>query len=408
MKANADYLAQHLRPFGWQYVVLDFCWSHPSPKLTWSPDLTIEANGALTPPLEMDGYGRLYPAPNRFPSAIGGAGLKPLGTYLHGLGLKFGLHIMRGIPRQAVRRNLPVFGTQWTAADIADPLSTCPWLNHMVGVDMSKPGAQAYYDSLLQLYAEWGVDYLKADDMSYPYAAAEIVAIRRAIEKCGRPIVLSLSPGPCPVREAAHVRQYADMWRISADFWDNWPQLMQQFRLCADWAAHTGPDGWADADHLALGKLSVRGPQEAERWTNFSLDEQFTHLTLWAIFRSPLMMGGELTHNDAWTNSLLTHEAVLAVNQHSTGNRLLFERDGQVVWCASEPGSGDTYLAVFNLNDAATTVEVQLAELGLSGLVKVQDVWARRDLCASGTALATPLRPHASALYRLHALGAAA
>jgi hypothetical protein len=186
----------------------------------------------------MDEYSRLMPVPRRFPSASDGKGFKPLADYIHGMELKFGIHIMRGIPRQAVAWSSRIKDTNITAADIADTDSTCKWLNHMYGVDMTKKGAPEYYDSLFELYAAWGVDYVKVDDISSPYHAPEIEAIQKAINKCGRPMVLSLSPGPTPIEQAEHVKKYANLWRISGDFWDRWDALLKMFDLCAEWQTH--------------------------------------------------------------------------------------------------------------------------------------------------------------------------
>jgi hypothetical protein len=176
VKVNADYMAAHLARFGWQYIVVDIQWSEPQ----------AGAHGyRADAELAMDEYGRLVPALNRFPSAAGGQGFKPLADYVHGKGLKFGLHIMRGIPRAAVARELPIFGSKLRAHEVADKTSLCAWLADMYGVDTSKPGGQDYYDSILALYASWGVDYIKADDMSSPYHAGEIEALSRAIARCG-------------------------------------------------------------------------------------------------------------------------------------------------------------------------------------------------------------------------------
>lgn len=152
VKANARYLADHLALYGWKYIVVDYYWYYPDGRVKGVP--------------AMDAYGRLLPATNRFPSAAGGKGFKPLADYVHSLGLKFGIHIMRGIPRAAVEENLPVFGTTAHAQDIANVLNTCSWSDAMYGVDVSKPAGQAYYNSLARLYADWGVDFIKADDMS--------------------------------------------------------------------------------------------------------------------------------------------------------------------------------------------------------------------------------------------------
>ena len=336
---QADFMAEHLLPHGWRILTVDIQWYEPGAKgHSYRPEA----------PLAMDDWGRLVPAPNRFPSAAGGAGFKPLADYVHGRGLQFGIHLMRGIPRLAVARNLPVKGTKARAAAIADVTSVCPWNPDMYGVDMARPGAQAYYDSVFELIASWGVDFVKVDDISRPYHEheAEIEAIRRAIDRSGRPIVLSLSPGETALAAAEHVKRHANMWRISDDFWDTWPALLEQFDRLAHWNAHRGPGHWPDADMLPLGALDL-----GRRQTRFTPDEQRTLMTLWSIARSPLIHGGDMTQTDVATLELLTNDEVIAVDQGSEDNRPLFDRDGLVAWTARVPGSPDRYLALFNTRD---------------------------------------------------------
>jgi alpha-galactosidase len=338
-KAEADVMAAKLASHGWQYLVVDIQWYEPNAA---NHDYRAGA------PLTMDGWGRLLPAPNRFPSAAGGAGFTPLADYVHARGLKFGVHLMRGIPRQAVEKNLPVHGTSYHAQEIANRASICPWNPDMYGVDMTKPGAQAYYDSVFELFASWGIDYVKVDDISRPYHEhePEIEAIRRAIDHTGRPIVLSLSPGETALDAAAHVRQHANLWRISDDFWDRWLSLREQFGRLEQWNRYREPGAWPDADMLPLGVLDL-----GRRSTRFTPDEQRTLMTLWSIARSPLMHGGDMTKMDDATLALLTNDEILAVNQHSTNNRPLFDRDDFIAWTADVPGSSDKYLAVFNARD---------------------------------------------------------
>ena len=338
-KAQADYMAKHLKAHGWQYIVVDIQWYEPGARShAYREDAT----------LTMDDHGRLLPAPNRFPSSTEGRGFKPLADYVHGLGLKFGVHLMRGIPRQAVEKNLPILGTPYHAQDIADRSNICPWNPDMYGVDVTKPGAQAYYDSVFALLAAWGVDYVKVDDISRPYLKHqdEIEAVRRAIDRTGRPIVLSLSPGETVLEAADHVTRHANLWRISDDFWDRWLALRDQFGRLAAWNPHRRPGAWPDADMLPLGTLVL-----GERTTRFTPDEQRTLMTLWSIARSPLMHGGDMTTTDPATLALLTNAEILAVNQNSLNNRPLFERDDLIAWTADVPGSGDKYLAVFNTRD---------------------------------------------------------
>jgi len=334
--AQADYMATHLARWGWQYIVVDIQWYEPG-----ATGFAYREGAEVA----LDAYGRLLPAANRFPSCA--AGFAPLADYLHRLGLKFGVHLLRGIPRAAVAANLPILGSTSHARDIANPEDTCPWNPDMYGVDMSKPGAQAYYDSVFASFAEWGVDYVKVDDISRPYHAhrAEVEAIRRAIDATGRPMVLSLSPGATALSAADHVQRHANLWRISDDFWDNWDVLREQFALLAAWSSARGTGRWPDADMLPFGVLDL-----GRRRSRFTPDEQRTVMTLWAIARSPLMHGGDMTQMDDFTLSLLTQPEVIALDQDSRDNRPLFDDDGLIAWAATG-ASGDTYLALFNARD---------------------------------------------------------
>ena len=146
---NAQYMADHLKDYGWEYVCCDIQWSEPTA-------------GKISPYyvpfawLTLDEYGRQMPAPERFPSAAEGRGFGPIAEKIHGMGLKFGIHIMRGVPRLAVHKHLPVKGTSTTCDKIAASASVCRWNTDMYGIDASKEGAQAYYDSIFELYASWG------------------------------------------------------------------------------------------------------------------------------------------------------------------------------------------------------------------------------------------------------------
>lgn len=396
VKANADYMAKYLLKYGWNYVVVDIQWYEPNAKAGG-----YRENAELI----LDDYGRLLPAVNRFPSA-NGKGFKPLADYIHKLGLKFGIHVMRGIPRRAVKANLPIFGTNVRAAGIADQQNICKWNTDMFGVDMSKPGAQSYYDSIVKLYADWGVDYIKADDMAAPvFQRAEIVALHRAIEKSGRRIVLSLSPGPTSTTHIAALRGNANLWRISNDFWDRWPDLKQQFDFARRWQNLTGQNAWADADMLPLGRIGIRAERGKDRQTFFTKDEQVTLMTLWAIFRSPLMFGGDLPSNDAWTLSLITNEEILAVNQHSLHNQELFNRGTQIAWIADVPKSKEKYVALFNLGESAAQISVGCREIGLkSDRCGARDLWGKTDLGVFQNDIQTKVNAHGAVMLRVKKL----
>ena len=394
VKANADWMAARLAKYGWKYIVVDIQWYEPNAQgHDYKP-------GA---PLTMDEYGRLMPAVNRFPSAANGAGFKPLADYVHSKGLKFGIHIMRGIPRQAVERNLPIKGTTYHAADVADKDNGCRWNPDMWGVDTTKPGSQAYYDSIAELYASWGVDFIKADDMgSHLYQPAEMKALSLAIRKTGREIVLSISPGPAPLSEAEFFEKYAQMWRISDDFWDDWKLLRQQFDYACDWAPYAGKNNtWPDADMLPLGKLRVTSAEGGGASSKFTLDEQQTVMTLWSIFRSPLIFGGDLPSNDEPTTALITNEEVLNVNQHSHGGHQAFERVNIRAWVADSERSEERFVALFNLGEATERASIGWNELGISSAVTdVRDLWERKPVERIDSIHAS-LRPHASVLYRI-------
>jgi alpha-galactosidase len=395
VKAQADYLAKHLARYGWQYIVVDIQWYEPNAKAHG-----YRENAELV----MDDYGRLLPATNRFPSAANGKGFKPLADYIHRQGLKFGIHIMRGIPRLAVKNNLPVRGTGVRAQDVADTKSICKWNTDMYGVDVSKPAGQSYYDSIVELYAQWGVDYIKADDMSSPFHEEEIAALSRAIARSGRAIVLSLSPGPAPVARGDFLQRHAQLWRISNDFWDRWEDLRKQFEYCRQWSPFIGRGSWPDADMLPLGRIGIRAERGNDRQTRFTRDEQFMLMTLWLIFRSPLMFGGDLPSNDAFTLSLLTNAEALAVLRNSSGNHELFAHDKQIAWVADVAGTNDKYLAVFNLDDhAIADIKVQWREIGLSGRCTVRDLWQKKGLGVFDGEMISKLPPHGAALYRVSA-----
>jgi lysophospholipase L1-like esterase len=391
-KVEADVMAGRLLAHGWEYLTVDIQWYEPG---------AVDFNYRKDAPLVMDEWGRLLPAPNRFPSAANGAGFRALADYLHARGLKLGIHLLRGIPRQAVARNTPIKGTDWHAADIADKSSVCSWNTDMYGVDMAKPGAQAYYDSVFQLLADWGVDYVKVDDISRPYHDAEIEAIRAAINRTGRPILLSLSPGAAPLAEGSHVAANANLWRISDDFWDQWPALLAQFARLNRWTPYRGPGHFPDADMLPLGIIDL-----GRRSTRFTPDEQRTLMTLWSIARSPLILGADLAKLDDATLSLITNDEVLAVDQASAENHQLFRRDNRAAWVADVSGSPDKYLAVFNLADGTAgapgaTVSISLADLGINGRCRVRDLWAKTDLGEFTGEFAPQIPCHGAGLYRL-------
>jgi hypothetical protein len=307
------------------------------------------------PVYNIDNYGRFLPAVNRFPSSANGKGFKPLADYVHRKGLKFGVHMMRGIPVLAVKNNTPVLGSDAKAGDIYSTEGQCPWLKDMYTIIAGKNGAQEYYNSVFKLYASWGLDFVKVDDLSG--RTSEIEMVRKAIDNCGRPIVISISPGGDKPETADFLKNNVNMWRTSNDFWDNWPALKNQFAVLKNWTGLGVKGCYPDGDMLPLGKIGLRAERGNPRMTGFTKDEQFTLMTLFAIFRSPLMFGGDLPSNDDFTTSLITNNDVLNVNQNSINGKQLFRDNDLVAWAADDPKTGDKYLALFNASDQQPIVE---------------------------------------------------
>ena len=387
VRQNADYMAKHLKQYGWEYVVVDIQWYQPT-----ALNHQYEAFSTL----DMDEYGRLLPAVGRFPSAANGAGFKPLADYVHSLGLKFGIHIMRGMPRMAAHKHLPIKDSDYFCHDAANPNSICAWNPDMYGLYCHREAARAYYNSIFKLYAEWGVDFIKCDDIAreYPHCKREIELISEACRASGRDMVLSLSPGPAPVEQAEHLKQYANMWRITDDFWDDWRLLKGMFERAEKWCIHAAPGHWPDADMLPLGAL--RQCDNPEDWTHFTQAEQRTMMTLWSMMRSPLMIGAEMTKNDEFTNSLLQNADVLTIGKESFCGHPLWTTTEESVWVAPRRDGQGVYVALFNLSDEERTVSV--ASTQYEGGSTATELWNGKS-CAAADGLCADLAAHDAVVF---------
>jgi hypothetical protein len=398
---NVSVLAKTLKPFGWQYAVIDEGWFLKNPREIKTPERLV---------YEVDANGRYNPVPERFPSAIvdgKNEGFRALGEYVHAQGLQFGIHVVRGIPREAVKQNLRVANSHFHARDAADTSDPCPWDPTNWGV-RDTPAGQAWYDSLFAQYAGWGVDFIKVDCISdHPYKPAEIRMIHKAIVKTGRPIVLSLSPGPTSPGIAQELVPYAQMWRISDDLWDFWKNtrhaprsVYDQFELAAAWAPYAHAGAWPDADMLPLGFLGPEPGDGEARQTHLTQAEQRMMVTLWSIMRSPLIVGANLTKLDDWTTSLLTNRDVLNVNQYAHDQRQVAREGNTVAWSAAGK-NGVRYLALFNLNDRDKTVARTYAFYNLpSGSYNSKELWSNEDRGRSDS-ISVTLPPHSCILLEL-------
>ncbi len=392
VRANADYMARNLKQYGWEYVVVDIQWYQPTAS---SHEYEPFAD------LCMDEYSRLIPTENRFPSAMEGKGFASLAEYVHSLGLKFGIHIMRGIPRQAVSKNCRIKGTDKTARQVAKTDSICCWNTDMYGVNPKKEGAREYYDSLFEMYASWGVDFVKVDDIcrELPKEEEELKMISDSCRSCGREMVLSLSPGPALLEKAQLYKDYANMWRITDDFWDKWELLYNMFERAEKWCTHAGPSHWPDCDMLPVG--AILQDEDPDYRCAFTQDEQITMMTLWCMVRSPLFIGGEMTKIDEFTLNLLNNSEVLEIIKHTHSAHQLFRRvtDGreQIAWFTTHENGKDYYIALFNCSEEECKIEVKIP---LSGSFHVMNIWNHESFGIAEGVFASKVRPHGAELYK--------
>lgn len=402
VKANADYMAANLKEYGWEYIVVDIQW--------YAYDTGTQRQKYQYIPfsrMEIDEYSRLLPCPDRFPSSVNGQGFKPLADYVHSLGLKFGIHIMRGIPRIAAHNHMKIHGSDRTANEIANPSSICFWNPDMYGLEPDKDGAQEYYNSIFELYAKWGVDFIKCDDIcrhDMKSAEKETIMLHKAIQNSKRSMVLSLSPGPAIINKAWHYEKYANMWRITDDFWDSWPLLLNMFERCELWQNHVSEGCYPDCDMLPLGYIG-KGFGE-ERYTRFTKDEQITMMTLWCIFRSPLMIGAELPKLDSWTLKLITNNRVLQLLSNSSGAKQVMRDKLQAVWYSKDIINDSLYLAVFNLDDEERTISLSSHDIevdSFDGYI-FEELWSNESVKGYDHDFETKVSPHGAKLYAIKEL----
>ncbi len=352
---NARYLVDNdLVRHGWEYVVVDIRWYCDHPSLGGG-NYNQRGNQGYV----LDAYGRYLPSPRRFPSCMKDGiniGFKALADSIHNMGLKFGIHIMRGVPKAVVGSNYQLKGSEQTpwSQVYNGTTSPCTWLKDNLLVRNNEAGQQ-YYNSIMDLYAGWGVDFIKVDDLSRPFYTDEIHMIRKAIDQTGRPIVLSLSPGKTQYQYAGECLDNANMWRMMDDLWDNWSAVDAVFNEAHVWSQYSRPGNFADCDMLPLGQIAMTigdpGYTSAQggRWTNLTHNEQLTMMTLWGICHSPLFFGGEMTRNDAFTLSLLNNEEYHRMHKYGTDARQVLndENLGHVAWTSTDPDTGNRYLALF-------------------------------------------------------------
>jgi alpha-galactosidase len=373
--ANAETMAARYKKSGFNYVVLDGGW-HASPQIQ---DID-----------NVDQYGQITNKV-KFPN-----GIPYLAQQVHKLGLKFGIHIMRGVSRIGYRNNIPVFGTNYKVRDITDTTSICSWSNDNYGINMSKPGAQEYYDSFIGQLISWGVDFIKIDDITeHP---DEILAVRAAIKKTGKEVVLSLSPGDNS--KVNHLQAYnvADMVRVTPDIWDNQKGIDQAFTSWKKWSVVSDCNFWIDMDMIPFGHICLSNPdpnylladrkkeggeKERERMSLFTTDQKYTFITLRALCASPLMMGGDLPTSDEFSFELLTNKEMLACNQNGVTGKLVYSKDSTEIWKTlnkSKPNEG--WIGIFNRTNHNQSIQLSSSDFDIKKPLSLYNIWQQKEMGA--------------------------
>lgn len=399
---NLEAMATKLKPFGYEYFVIDAGWFGEF-KLQPGTMFPAEKHACK---MKFNEFGLLQPSDTYFPN-----GFKKLIDRTHELGLKFGLHLMRGIPRSAVKANVPIKGTKYFAQDIADTTSICNWNYQNYGVDMTKPGAQEFYNSFMNQMAEWGVDFIKYDDIVHK--PLEIKAVAKAIEQCGRPIMLSLSPGGNVDPNNLDAFQKGHMLRVTPDIWDDQKGIDECFHDWRKWNGKSKPGFWIDMDMIPFGQLQMMSPKPKgvtgtesnkeladkiksgevanfellagkgfNRWSEFTKDQMYTFITMRALSASPLMMGGDLPSLDKFSLKLITNKDMLACNQNGIMGSLVYDKDGIEIWKTPKKNGKGGWIGIFNRKKEIKLVSLKQSDFGsdLTKSTKLFDSWNNKKI----------------------------
>lgn len=382
---QTDAMASKLKKYGYEYVNIDAGWWRD---MAWKP--------------EFDAYARQAPNAGRFPR-----GMKPVADDIHAKGLKAGIYLPVGLEKEAYGEGkVPIWNAEGcTTSDIVyDDLRTTNGWDSAYKLDFSRPCAQKYIDSQAQLFADWGYDFLKLDGVGPGSSktgdnynnVADVAAWKKAIAKAGRPIHLEIS-WALDINHVVDWKKYSNGWRIDTDVecycntlvsWEN--SVDDRWDDTPGWTRHAGPGGWNDLDALNVGNGEMDGLTKAERQS---------YATLWAIAKSPLYTGDDLTRLDDYGVSLLTNREVIALNQGSTPPARPVTASGdRQVWSAKNTDGSHT-VALFNLGDSPAAVTADWSTLGFSGRGKVRDLWNHEDLGTYKDKLTQTLPAHGSRLF---------
>lgn len=382
---QADALASTLKKYGYEYVNIDAGW--------W-----MDQNWTS----EFDQYGRQTPDPVRFPN-----GMKSVADHIHAKGLKAGIYLPVGLEKGAYGEGkVPIRNAPGcTTADVVYPdLRTTNGWDSAYKLDFDNPCAQKYIDSQAQMLADWGYDFLKLDGVgpgsfrsgdNYDNVP-DVAAWHKAIGDTGRPMHLELS-WSLDIGHAADWKKYSNGWRIDTDVecycktlvtWEN--SVNDRWDDAPAWSGKAGPGGWNDLDAIDVGNGEMDGLTPAERQS---------YMTLWAINKSPLFTGDDLTRLDDYGLSLLTNQEVIAVDQNdSPVARPVTPMGDQQVWGTRNP-DGSYTVALFNLGDSSASVTADWASFGFTGAASVRDLWRHQNLGTYKNRITATLPAHGSRLF---------
>jgi alpha-galactosidase len=376
---QSDAMHTQLQQYGYNYINVDAGWSDG-----------FDANGLPKP------SSTLYP--QGFQSVI---------DHVHANGQKFGLYMIPGISPDIYNANLPIAGAPGcTTHDIAaQPLAQADYWKIGYKIDFSNPCSQKYIDSVVDLLASWGVNFVKFDSVTPGSgisnlsldARDDVAAWSKALKAHNIWFELSWALDP----------KYADYWRSKANGWriewdvecycansalTTWDNINRLFPDEATWWRHGGNGGWNDLDSLNVGNGAMDG---------LTRDERRTAMTLWATSAAPLYTGNDLTNLDAYGISLLTNPEVIAVDQAGIPARPVSISTQQQVWYALNT-DGSYTVALYNLGRTAKDVTAKWSDLGLGGSATVRDLWTHKNLGTFATGFtATNVPIHGTRLLKV-------
>jgi Alpha galactosidase A/Alpha galactosidase C-terminal beta sandwich domain/NPCBM-associated, NEW3 domain of alpha-galactosidase/Alpha-galactosidase, CBM13 domain len=374
---------------GYQYVNIDDFW--------------YQCPGSQGP--DVDSNGRWVIDPAKFPSSGSVNGIQAVADYVHKLGLKFGLYVTPGISKQAVAQNTPIEGTSYTADQIAEPAVAENNYNcgGMVGIDYSKPGAQAFINSWADELASWGVDYVKLDGVG-SFDIPDVEAWSSALRQTNRPIHLELS-NSLSISDASTWQQYANGWRTGGDIEDygaepsgssypltDWSNVESRFGQVAQWQPYGEPGAFNDYDSVEVGNGGNDG---------LTYDERQTQLSLWSLASSPLILGTDLTSLSRGDLGLLLNRSVIAVDQDGIDASRLASTATEQVFAKTEK-NGDVVAGLFNTSGASEVITTTTSALGLGASpgYLLNNLWTHRSTETTGT-ISVDVPSHGVALLRI-------